>query len=254
MDRRISVGPYALKPEKQLKIYDNKVTSQKASIDFAADENFAGWKSFDKQGNCTVIQSADSEKDRKDRLKRKLENLKKDLEKKRSKGFKSSLAAAVIEVGEEPEEPVLLVDDSGSSESESSATRSPTPSEEGGGSENQAPPKALEVMCGCAELTSELHKAGFDATGIDYKGCKDKAKSRVIWIDLATRLGQLEFWDLVHAGSVRYIHFAPPCGTASRAREIRRRGVDPKPLRSQEHPDGLPDLCGPSCFFFRHKF
>ena len=39
--------------------------------------------------------------------------------------------------------------------------------------------------------------------------------------------------------------FAPPCGTASRSREIRRSGgPDPKPLRSDEFPEGLPGLTG----------
>ena len=36
------------------------------------------------------------------------------------------------------------------------------------------------------------------------------------------------------------VHLAPPCGTASRATEIkRRRGPNPPPLRSEARPDGL---------------
>ena len=46
--------------------------------------------------------------------------------------------------------------------------------------------------------------------------------------------------SLVHA------HFAPSCGTCSRAREIKVPGLpierQPQPLRSNEHPDGLPCL------------
>lgn len=57
-------------------------------------------------------------------------------------------------------------------------------------------------------------------------------------------MGQLEFWDIVREGNVAYVHFAPPCGTASAARNIRRRFIDPKPLRTAAHPDGLPDLKG----------
>ena len=35
----------------------------------------------------------------------------------------------------------------------------------------------------------------------------------------------------------------PPCGTSSRARDIRRaHGPDPKPLRSEKFPNGLPSL------------
>ena len=41
------------------------------------------------------------------------------------------------------------------------------------------------------------------------------------------------------------VHLGPPCGTSSRARDIRRRsGPDPKPLRSEKWPNGLPHLVG----------
>ena len=40
-----------------------------------------------------------------------------------------------------------------------------------------------------------------------------------------------------------YVHFAPPCGTASLARCIPLKGrAGPKPLRSMRHPRGLPKL------------
>eukprot|EP00972_Heterocapsa_arctica_P056863 8392592-Heterocapsa_arctica.AAC.1 len=40
-----------------------------------------------------------------------------------------------------------------------------------------------------------------------------------------------------------HVHFAPPCGTCSRAREIPvRGGSGPPPLRSAAHPAGLPSL------------
>jgi len=45
---------------------------------------------------------------------------------------------------------------------------------------------------------------------------------------------------LVHA------HCAPTCGTASRARGSKVAGIplhkQPQPLRSDDHPDGLPNL------------
>ncbi|CAK9084694.1 unnamed protein product [Durusdinium trenchii] len=41
-----------------------------------------------------------------------------------------------------------------------------------------------------------------------------------------------------------WMHFAPVCGTASRAREIRVHWSDPRPLRSNELPRGLPSLSG----------
>lgn len=39
-----------------------------------------------------------------------------------------------------------------------------------------------------------------------------------------------------------WVHLAPVCGTASRARDIRRFDGDPAPLRSNDYPEGLPDL------------
>ena len=41
-----------------------------------------------------------------------------------------------------------------------------------------------------------------------------------------------------------FVHMAPPCGTASRARLIQRSASDPPILRTDQHPDGLPHLQG----------
>ena len=110
---------------------------------------------------------------------------------------------------------------------------------------------AYEVFCGCARLTKALCSVGFNATGIDFKGNKDKTSGRSQWIDLTTTVGQKALRKLVCDPSVAYVHFAPPCGTATRARDRRRKNpdgtpasLDPKPLRSDEYPDGLPSLGG----------
>ena len=115
--------------------------------------------------------------------------------------------------------------------------------------------RAIEVFCGCARLTAELEKAGFSATGIDFQNNKDRSEGKCIWLDISSSKGRKAFWDLVRSsakdGTVVYVHFGPPCGTASAARNIRRfdkKGrpskIDPKPLRSTRHPDGLPYLKG----------
>ncbi len=39
-----------------------------------------------------------------------------------------------------------------------------------------------------------------------------------------------------------WVHLAPVCGTASRARDIRHFANDPKPLRSDDMPEGLDGL------------
>ena len=109
--------------------------------------------------------------------------------------------------------------------------------------------KAFEVFCGSGGYTCALEKAGFDVVGIDFAGNKDKPKGRCLWIDLSRPIGQKQLLKLLLQPDVAYVHFAPPCGTASRARDRRRKNpdgspaaVDPKPLRSDEFPDGLPGL------------
>ena len=111
--------------------------------------------------------------------------------------------------------------------------------------------KAFEVFCGAAGLTLNLTKSGFDAVGVDHKGNRDLPRGRCLWIDLSTKRGQADLRKLVLHDAVAYVHFAPPCGTASRARDRRRYNadgtpakLDPKPLRSDEYPDGLPSLVG----------
>lgn len=109
----------------------------------------------------------------------------------------------------------------------------------------KAPEKrlAFELMCGCGRLAAALQAAGFRAIGVDWKGNKDSPVCEYRVADLTTTVGQTQVRNLVQDPLTGCVTIAPPCGTASRAREIRRaHGPDPKPLRSPEFPDGLPDL------------
>eukprot|EP00973_Karenia_brevis_P044943 6223854-Karenia_brevis.AAC.1 len=83
----------------------------------------------------------------------------------------------------------------------------------------------------------ELSRAGFNALGVDHSKNKDTPQCKAINIDLTTESGQRILMSLLEERRVVFVHFAPPCGTATRAREIRRKGVDPKPLRTEEFPD-----------------
>eukprot|EP00973_Karenia_brevis_P017640 2421448-Karenia_brevis.AAC.1 len=101
----------------------------------------------------------------------------------------------------------------------------------------------IEAFCGCGRLSSFMEDAGFNALGIDYSANKDKPTCTHIYIDLATPSGQAAFWTIIAERKPVFVHFAPPCGTASRAREIRRRvGPDPQPLRSSQYPEGIPSI------------
>ena len=112
--------------------------------------------------------------------------------------------------------------------------------------------QTVEICCGCARLTLSCKREGLNALGVDWNGCKDKPEGRVIWIDLATKRGLDELIQRLEAnkGTLKVVFMSPPCGTASRAREIRRKKpkfgkwIDPKPFRSDEFPDGLPSLKG----------
>ena len=108
-----------------------------------------------------------------------------------------------------------------------------------------ARPFALEICASSARLTAALLEAGFEAKGIDYAGNKDVPVAPVVLLDLTSTDGQHRPAQLVRHPRLAYVHFAPPCGTASRARERRIPGLaggGPAPLRSTQFPLGLPNL------------
>ena len=78
-----------------------------------------------------------------------------------------------------------------------------------------------------------------------------KPKVKVTHADLSSPTGQAMIFELESDLRPHVVHIAPPCGTASKAREkpipwwLKRRGVpEPRQLRSSEHVRGLPDLTG----------
>ncbi|CAE7512822.1 ubiad1 [Symbiodinium sp. CCMP2592] len=103
----------------------------------------------------------------------------------------------------------------------------------------------IEIFSGSGRLTAELRRAGFrDSIGIDHVAPKQMI-SPVLKLDLLDPEHVKMVLDLIDSPFCLYVHIAPPCGTASRAREIFRRGENlPAPARSDAHPDGLPDLTG----------
>eukprot|EP00435_Cladocopium_sp_Y103_P011956 s4954_g3.t1 len=101
----------------------------------------------------------------------------------------------------------------------------------------------VEIFSGTAGLTAQVRRLGFQhSTSIDAHVTK-QVKAPVIRIDLSTDTGQQLLWRILDSPRVFAIHLGPPCGTSSRAREIRRKfGYSPPPLRSTVCPDGLPNL------------
>ena len=83
--------------------------------------------------------------------------------------------------------------------------------------------------------------------GVDKLRSKN-VMSSVVLTDLTTREGEQLLMNWLHMPNVVGIFLAPPCGSASRARQIPlkrkfgRRNSGPRPLRSDQFPNGIPNL------------
>ena len=83
---------------------------------------------------------------------------------------------------------------------------------------------AVEVFCGCARMTKELQAVDFDAVGIDYKKNKDRPETKAYFeLDLNLPWGVAELYKIIKEKNVKIVFSAPPCGSASAARNIRRK-------------------------------
>ena len=107
----------------------------------------------------------------------------------------------------------------------------------------------LELMGGSCRITRAWARKGFEAFGVDHKGNISTPEAPCINLDLRERWNQNYVLDLLRRSLVGFICMPPPCGTASRAREkanpvaLKRKGMKrPLPLRSEDHPMGLPGL------------
>ena len=98
----------------------------------------------------------------------------------------------------------------------------------------------IEVFCGTGRLTATVRKAGIrDAFGIDHI-IHPKLRAPALKLNLCTDEGLCLFYKCLEEEHLIWVHFAPPCGTSSRARNIKRRGrYCPPPLRSEREPDGM---------------
>lgn len=110
-------------------------------------------------------------------------------------------------------------------------------------------PMALELCCGSAGLSLELARLGWTAVAVnEVESVVSRLVSHVV-ADLRLASVQKDLLNLVLHPDLCYVHFAPPCGTASRARDrpvrkaLRDKGFpEVPPLRSSAFPLGLPTL------------
>jgi len=104
----------------------------------------------------------------------------------------------------------------------------------------------LEVFAGSCRLSKACRGLGLEAVAIDHISQRSE-NFPIFHADLTNNddLKRVEYID-VEAGNLLHAHFAPACGTASRARGRPIPGEDPskgpQPWRSETCPDGLPNL------------
>ena len=99
----------------------------------------------------------------------------------------------------------------------------------------------LKLLLGRAISLQLLLDVGFQALAIDHVSSH---KFRTVILDLTLHQDRLLLLDLILTQRPFLVWLAPPCGTASRARNIQDKHGRPfaTPLRSDFFPDGLPDL------------
>ena len=109
----------------------------------------------------------------------------------------------------------------------------------------------IEICAGSARLSKTCRKIGLRAMAIDKitsRGCG----TEILVMDLTDDLQFQLLLDIINAERHRIImiFIAPPCGTASRARErpikrsLLKNRQAPRPLRTTEQPDGKDGLKG----------
>ena len=100
----------------------------------------------------------------------------------------------------------------------------------------------VEVFAGAAVLCATAKQYGLETSLAVDKNKKKTARCAILQLDLTVPCNQDLLTQWIQSPLLLWLHLAPVCGTASRARDIRRFPGDPKPLRSNEFPEGLPSL------------
>lgn len=109
----------------------------------------------------------------------------------------------------------------------------------------------LEIFAGTARLSKTARDAGLQVIPID-KTSDRASQIQIALYDLTEPVELQSLTELLRSEAHRIlaVHFAPACGTASRAREKKLTGLQsqgfrvPQPLRSESQPAGLDKLSG----------
>ena len=109
----------------------------------------------------------------------------------------------------------------------------------------------VELYAGSARLSKACQQVGVRSIAVD-KTTQRSQGTRIFVCDVTdeAELGMLQSFLSAEQDNLAWVHFAPACGTASRAREKPNRSLEkagfrvPMPCRSDEFPLGLPHLTG----------
>ena len=103
----------------------------------------------------------------------------------------------------------------------------------------------LELFCATAGVTACFKRHGFaNAIAVD-KTKQTGVLASVISLDLTSLSDQQLVLQWLEHPAVKAVFLAPPCGTASAARNIELPGNwAPRPFRTLEEPDGIQNLTG----------
>ena len=97
----------------------------------------------------------------------------------------------------------------------------------------------VEACCGSAALAAAAKQAGFEVMAIDHPHNRHNPAIKCIHLDLRAKAAWVFLDHVRKHGRLFHFHISPPCGTASRARELPN---GPGPLRSFEFPYGIPGI------------
>ena len=105
-------------------------------------------------------------------------------------------------------------------------------------------PCVVEIFAGSCNFSSTAVSMGFQSIAVDHVPAK---RWHVLQLDLREPGAQQLLLSALRCLLPALVVLAPPCGTASRARDIPAYSNGKRiahPLRSGQHPDGLPSLQG----------
>ena len=105
-------------------------------------------------------------------------------------------------------------------------------------------PLFIELCSGCGILSATVASAGFHTMAVDHEHNKHHTKVKTFSLDLTKYNSWVTLEHIVQNCNVIGVHIAPPCGTCSRAREIKLSASwhGPQPLRDANHPYGVPTM------------